>query len=80
MPRPRKHADDAARAAAYRERRESLTKRVDRKAIEALVAAVEAAASAGDLDAQKIRTSNVDALLRNLARLFEIRAGRPPSG
>jgi hypothetical protein len=76
MPRPRKYTSDATRAAAYRERRESLTKRVDRKALEAPVAAVEAAAAAGDPDAQTIRTGTVDALLRNLARLFETRAGK----
>ena len=74
MPRPRKHADDAARAAAYRERRESLTKRVDRRAIESLVAAVEAAAQAGDPEAQAVKTRNVDALVRNLARLFASRS------
>jgi hypothetical protein len=77
MPRPRKYADDAARAAAYRERRESLTKRVDRKAIESLVAAVEAAAQAGDPQARQVKSGNVDVLLRNLALWFERRSQKP---
>jgi hypothetical protein len=74
MQRPRKHPSDADRSAAYRERRESLTKRVDRKAMEALVAAVEAAAAAGDPVARQIKTAAVDGLLKNLAAYFERQA------
>jgi hypothetical protein len=70
MPKPRKDPADAARAAAYRERRESLTKRVDRKVVDELVAAVDAAAAAGDPVARQVRTSTVDALLRNLGQHF----------
>jgi hypothetical protein len=74
MQRPRKHASDADRSAAYRERRESLTKRVDRKTVEALTAAVEAAASAGDPIARQLKTDTVDHLLKELAAYFERRA------
>jgi hypothetical protein len=75
MPRPKKYGSEAERSAAYRERRESLTKRVDRKAVEALMAAVAAAAAAGDPVARQVKTGSVDALLRNLARFFEARRG-----
>jgi len=77
MQRPRKHPGGADRSAAYRERRESVTKRVDRKAVEALLAAVEsaAAAAAGDPVAKQVKTGTVDGLLRNLAVYFE-RQGR----
>ncbi len=77
MPRPRKHASDATKSAAYRERRESLTKRVDRKAVEQLVAAIDAAAAAGDPVARQVKSGSVDALLRNLALFFERRVGPP---
>jgi hypothetical protein len=72
--RPRKYQSDADRAAAYREQRESLTKRVDRKAVEALLAAVEAAAAAGDPVARQIKAGTVDGLLKNLAVHFERQA------
>jgi hypothetical protein len=75
MPRPRKYISAAEQSAAYRERRESLTKRVDRKAVEALVAAVAAAAAAGDPVARQVKTGSVDALLWNLAHFFEARRG-----
>ncbi len=74
MPRPRKYQSEAERSAAYRERRESLTKRVDRKVVEALVAAIDAAAAAGDPIARQVRIGTVDALLRNLGLYFERRA------
>jgi N-acetylglucosamine kinase-like BadF-type ATPase len=74
MQRPRKYPSDPDRSAAYRERRESLTKRVDRKAVEALSAAVDAAAAAGDPVARQIKTGTVDGLLKNLAIHFERQA------
>jgi hypothetical protein len=77
MPRRPKPPSEAERAAAYRERRESLTKRVDRKAVEALVAAVDAAAAAGDPAARQVRAASVDGLLKNLARWFESRRNAP---
>jgi acyl-CoA reductase-like NAD-dependent aldehyde dehydrogenase len=74
MPRPRKYQSDSDRSAVYRERREKQTKRVDRAAVEALVAAVDAAAAAGDPIARQVRAGSVDALLRNLGDCFEKRA------
>jgi hypothetical protein len=74
LQRPRKHPSDADRSAAYREQRERLTKRVDRKTVEALVAAVEAAAAAGDPIARQLKTDTVDHLLKELAACFERRA------
>ena len=76
-PKHRKAPTEAERSAAYRERRESLTKRVDRKAVEALVTAVAAAAAAGDPAARQVRAGSVDDLLRNLARWFEARPSAP---
>jgi hypothetical protein len=76
MARPRKHPDDAARAAAYRERLAAATVRVDRAAMTALRAAVDAAAAAGDPIARTVKTGTADGLLRNLVLLFEQRAAR----
>jgi hypothetical protein len=73
MARPRKHPDDAARAAAYRERLAAQTVRVDRAAMTALRAAVDAAAAAGDPIARSVRTGTADGLLRNLALWFQQR-------
>jgi hypothetical protein len=74
MARPRKHADQTAKAAAYRERLAAETVRVSRSAMEALRAAVDAAAAAGDPLAQKVRAGTADSLLRNLAHHFQQRA------
>lgn len=77
MARPAKYQSDeerrqgaAARQAALRAR----TARVDRAALESLLAAVEAAATAGDELARTVRTAAADALLRNLAHHFTNRA------
>jgi hypothetical protein len=75
MGRPRKFATDAARQAACRQRLAAGRVWVDRAALEALVAAVEAAAAAGDPVAIRVRTGTADSLLRNLARHFETCAG-----
>jgi hypothetical protein len=79
MARPRKHTDDAAKAAAYRERLAAATVRVDRAAMTALRAAVDAAAAAGDPVARTVRTGTADGLLRNLALWFEQRAAKASS-
>ena len=75
MPRPRKYATNAERQAAHRQRLTTETARVNREALEALIQAIENAAAAGDEEARKVRTGTVDALLKNLAHLFEARAG-----
>lgn len=77
MARPRKHTDQAAKAAAYRERLAAETVRVSRSAMEALRAAVDAAGAAGDPLARQVKAGTADALLRNLARHFQQRAGGP---
>ncbi len=78
MARPRKHGDQAARAAAYRERLAAETVRVDRAAMTALRAAVDAAAATGDELARQVKAGTADALLRNLAHWFEERARPKP--
>ena len=77
MARPRKHTDQAAKAAAYRERLAAETVRVSRSAMEALRAAVEAAAAAGDPLARQVKAGTADSVLRNLAHYFQQRTGRP---
>lgn len=78
MPRPRKYSTDADRQAAHRQRQATETLRVDRAAVEELVAAVETAAAAGDPVARQVRTAGVDALLRNLGHHFRQVAQRSP--
>jgi hypothetical protein len=81
MARPRRYTTDTERRQAhaqsqrsYRRRQDAATLPVDRAALAALVAAVDAAATAGDTVAQRVRTATTDGLLRNLAQPF------PPPG
>ena len=65
-----KRQANAVRQAALRER----SARVKKASLESLLAAVEAAAAAGDELAEEIRTGTPDSLLRNLAHHFRTRA------
>jgi hypothetical protein len=72
--RPRKYAspEEAAQAHAQRERtRRRRTLAVERAAMEALLQAVEDAATSGHAIARLIRTGTPDSLLRNLTRWFQ---------
>ena len=87
MGRPRKYHTEqerrqaaAARQQAYRLRQLAKTAIVDRTALEGLLAAVEAAAAAGDPVARKVRGGSADALLRNLVRWFQERSGAGEGG
>ncbi len=80
MPRPRKFEDDAARQAAHRARRKSQVVEIDRAALDALTARLDAlhaavadAAARGDALAQECRAGSVDTLLDNLIAAFERR-------
>jgi hypothetical protein len=74
MARPRAHANDTERKRAHRQRVAETTTRVDRRALSELLAAVDAAAAAGDEIARRVRTGDPDGLLRNLAWEFTQRA------
>lgn len=81
MGRPRKYEGDAREAhnaavRAHRERTAGKDVPIEREALLRLEAAVEAAAGAGDADALLVRGAYGSSLLRNLALLFERRAGR----
>jgi len=75
--RPRKYETGEAAAKAHAEqeraRREGRVS-VSRAAAEELVAAIDAAAAAGDELARDVRTGGIDSLLRNLALAFRRRA------
>jgi uncharacterized protein Yka (UPF0111/DUF47 family) len=75
LPRPRKYSNDAERQRAHRQRQAESTTPVDRKALLELLAAIDAAARAGEEVARRVRTGDPDALLRNLARHFRTAAG-----
>ncbi len=81
MARPRVYTTDAERQQAhatsqraYRRRQVAGRVLVDRPALEQLLAAVDAAAAAGDPVARRVRTATAEGLLRNLARHFRERA------
>jgi hypothetical protein len=74
MARPRTYANDTERKRAHRQRQAEQTVKVDRAALSELLAAVDAAAIAGDALAQRVRTATPDALLRNLALHFRTAA------
>ena len=81
MARPRKYTTveqrqqaHAASQRAYRRRLVEETVPVDRKAMEGLLAAGNAAAAAGDPVARRVRTATPDSLFRNLGRHLRERA------
>lgn len=81
MARPRRYTTDTERRQAhaqsqrtYRRRQAEETVLVDRQAITTLLAAVDAAAAAGDPVARQVRTATADGLLRNLGHHFRLRA------
>ena len=71
--RPRKHErpEEAAQAHARREReRRARRMTVERSAVEALMEAVEEAATRGDPMARCVKSGTPESLLRNLAHWF----------
>jgi hypothetical protein len=80
MPRKREYESDAARAKAYRERREAETVRLDPQLLTDLGAAVEAAARAGDPVAKLVKTGTVESLLLNLCLYFQRAAAAAEGG
>lgn len=81
MGRPRKHATDAERQAAHRERAKSEWVEVPRAAhdahnarLEGLQRAVSDAAQQGDAAAQACRAGSVDTVIEKLTAWFEARA------
>ena len=81
MARPRVYTTDEERRQAHADSQRAYRRRqvaekvlVDRQAIEQLLAAVDAAATAGDPLARRVRTATAESLLRNLARHFRERA------
>jgi hypothetical protein len=81
MGRPRKHATDAERQAAHRERSKAEWVEVPRVAheahsarLEALQRAVSDAAKQGDAAAMACRAGSVDTMLDKLTAWFEARA------
>ncbi len=78
MGRPRQYGSDAERQRACRQRRETETVRVDRRALdglhmrlERLQAALRRAAAAGDATAQACRAISVETMLEKLISHFE---------
>jgi len=76
--RPRKHeqAEEAAQAHARREReRRARRMTLERSAVDALMEAVEEAATRGDPVARCVKSGTPESLLRNLAHWFRSGAG-----
>jgi hypothetical protein len=76
--RPRKHArpEEAAQAHAQREQaRRAGRIALERRAVEALMEAVEEAAARGETLAQVVKSGTPESLLRNLAHWFRTRSG-----
>jgi len=89
MGRLRQYHSGAERQAAFRQRQEATTRRVDRGALDGLErrldelqAAMRAAAAAGDETARQCGAASVETILEKLTRHFADRARRselPPS-
>ena len=86
MGRLRQYKSGAERQAAFRQRQEATTRRVDRGALDGLErrldelqAAMRAAAAAGDETARQCGAASVETILEKLTRHFADRARGGPS-